>query len=154
MNLADFLDHGAIAPRASAPNKRQALALIADIAARNFGLEAAPILEALTEREQAGSTGVGYGVAVPHAKLEGLERMRAVFVRLEHPVEFGAMDDQPVDLCFALFSPPGHGSEHLQALARVSRLMRQKDLRDQLRQARVADAIHVLLAQEARPTAA
>ncbi len=154
MLMGEILDRAAIAPRASAPNKRQVLAVIADIAARNFGLEAGEVLDALAEREQAGSTGVGYGVAVPHARLEGLERMRAVFVRLEHPVDFGAIDDQPVDLFFALFSPAEAGSEHLRALARVSRLLRQGDLREQLRQARTPDAIHVLLAQDIRSTAA
>ena len=154
MLISEILDRAAIAPRASAPNKRQVLAVIADIAARSFGLDAETVLEALLEREQAGSTGVGHGVAVPHARLDGLQRMRGVFLRLEHPVAFDAVDDQPVDLIFALFSPAKAGAEHLRALARVSRVLRQGDLREQLRQARTADAIHILLAQEARPTAA
>ncbi len=154
MLISEILDRAAIAPRASAPNKRQVLAVIADIAARSFGLDAETVLDALLEREQAGSTGVGHGVAVPHARLDGLQRMRGVFLRLEHPVAFDAVDDQPVDLIFALFSPAKAGAEHLRALARVSRVLRQGDLREQLRQARTADAIHILLAQEARPTAA
>ena len=154
MLMGEILDRAAIAPRASAPNKRQVLAVIADIAARNFGLESGEVLDALAEREQAGSTGVGYGVAVPHARLEGLERIRAVLARLAHPADFGALDDQPVDLFFALFSPAEAGSEHLRALARVSRLLRQGDLREQLRQARTVDAIHVLLAQDVKSTAA
>ena len=82
MQIGDILDRGAIAARASAPSKRQALTAVADIAARNFGIDVAVILEALSEREAAGSTGVGYGVAVPHARLPGLDRMRGVFVRL------------------------------------------------------------------------
>ncbi len=107
------------------------------------------MLDALTEREQAGSTGVGHGVAVPHARLEGLGRLRGVFVRLEHPVEFDSVDDQPVDLIFALFAPKeASGAEHLRALARVSRLLRQAELREQLRQARTADAIHALLVHD------
>jgi len=154
MLISEILDRAAIAPRASAPNKRQVLAVIADIAARNFGLDAEEVVEALVEREQAGSTGVGHGVAVPHARIEGLSRMHGVFLRLEHPVAFGAVDDQPVDLIFALLSPAEAGAEHLRSLARVSRVLRQGDLREQLRQARTADAIHVMLAQEARPTAA
>jgi PTS system nitrogen regulatory IIA component len=153
MQIGDILDRGAITVRASAPNKRHALALVAELAARNFGLDAPVVLDALSEREQAGSTGVGYGVAVPHARLDGLTRMRGVFVRLDQPVEFGSVDDQPVDLLFALFAPPNASTEHLRALARVSRLLRQGDLREQLRQARTADAIHALLAQE-RPSAA
>jgi len=148
MQIGDILDRGAISVRVKAADKRQALAVVAEIAARNFGLEAGEILDALAEREQAGSTGVGYGVAVPHARLEGLSRMRGVFVRLEHPVDFNSVDDQPVDLIFALFAHPNAGSEHLRALARVSRILRQADLREQLRKARTADAIHALLAQE------
>lgn len=153
MQIGDILDRGAIAARASAPNKRQALTAVAEIAARNFGLDAGIILEALSEREAAGSTGVGYGVAVPHARLAGLDRMRGVFVRLDVPVDFESVDEQPVDLIFALFAPPNASSEHLRALARVSRMLRQGDLREHLRQARTPDAIHALLVQE-RPSAA
>lgn len=155
MNIGELLDRSAISTRVSAANKKKALAVIAEIAARNFGLEAGEVLDALIERETAGSTGVGYGVAVPHARLNGLERMRGVFVRLEQPVEFDSVDDQPVDLMFALFAPRNAGAEHLRALARVSRLLRQSELREQLRQARTADAVHALLVQEAtaRPAA-
>ncbi|OXE36704.1 MAG: transcriptional regulator [Phenylobacterium zucineum] len=155
MGFAEIPDPTAIAPRATATDKRQVLALISDIAARNFSLDAGMILDALAEREQAGSTGLGRGVAVPHARLEGLDRMRAVFLRLEHPVDFASVDDQPVDLVFALFSPADQGgSTHLQGLARISRLMRQKDLREQLRQSRTAEAIRALLVQDVRQTAA
>jgi nitrogen PTS system EIIA component len=152
MDIGDLLDRNAIAMRVSAANKRQALAVISEIAARNFGLDQAEILDALAGREQAGSTGVGHGVAAPHARLEGLQRMRGVFVRLEHPVEFEAVDDQPVDLIFALFAPKDAGVEHLRALARVSRLLRQPELRQRLRLARSADAIHALLVQGASET--
>ena len=106
------------------------------------------------EREKLGPTGVGHGVAVPHAQIAGLERMRAVFVRLEQPIEFGSVDDQPVDLVFALLAPPGEGSEHLRALARVSRLLRDPALREQLRAARGADAILALLSRDTRSSAA
>lgn len=155
MNIGELLDRTAISLRVSAANKRTVLAAIAEIAARNFALEAGDVLDALTEREVAGSTGVGYGVAVPHARLDGLSRMRGVFVRLEQPVEFEAVDDQPVDLMFALFAPKNAGAEHLRALARVSRLLRHGELREQLRKARSADAVHALLVQDlsARPAA-
>ena len=148
MQIGELLDRNAIALRVSAANKRQALALIAETAARTLGVEAADILDALAEREQAGSTGVGHGVAAPHARLVGLQRMRGVFVRLDQPVEFESVDDQPVDLIFALFAPIDAGAEHLRALAKVSRLLRQADLRQQLRQARTADAVHALLVQD------
>lgn len=154
MNIGELLDRSAISLRVSAANKKKALAVIAEIAARNFDLDAGVVLDALTEREAAGSTGVGYGVAIPHARLEGLERMRAVFVRLEQPVDFDSVDDQPVDLLVALFAPKNAGAEHLRALARVSRIMRQSELRQQLRNARTTDAVHALLTQDAaRPAA-
>lgn len=154
MNIGELLDRSAISLRVSAANKKKVLAVIAEIAARNFHLDAGDVLEALSEREAAGSTGVGYGVAVPHARLDGLQRMRGVFVRLEQPVEFESVDDQPVDLLFALFAPKNAGAEHLRALARVSRVMRQAELREQLRKARTADAVHALLVQDAaRPAA-
>lgn len=149
MQIGDLLDRNAIALRISAGSKRQALAVIAEIAARNFNLDAGDILDALTARELAGSTGLGHGVAAPHARLAGLTRMRGIFVRLEQPVDFQSVDEQPVDLLFALFAPKDDtGVEHLRALARVSRLLRQGDLREQLRQARTADAIHALLVQD------
>ena len=156
MNIGELLDRTAISLRVSAADKRKALAVIAEIAARNFSLDTGDVLDALVERETTGSTGVGYGVAVPHARLEGLERMRGVFIRLEHPIEFDSVDDQPVDLLFALFAPKNAGAEHLRALARVSRLLRQAALREHLRKARSADALHALLVQEAtaRPSAA
>jgi len=98
------------------------------------------VLDALLEREAAG--------------FKGLDRLRGVFVRLEQPVPFDAVDDRPVDLVFALFAPPEASGEHLRALARVSRLLRQGELREQLRKAHGADAILALLVQEARPSAA
>lgn len=154
MDVSEFLEDGAIALRVSVGAKRQALMTLADIAARRFNLSATFILEALTAREALGSTGVGHGVAVPHARLPGLDRIRGVFMRLDHPIAFDAVDDEPVDLMFALFAPPDAMSDHLRALARVSRLLRQSDLRQQLRQAKSVDAVRALLVQEARPTAA
>lgn len=154
MMIEELLDRRAITPKLAAQSKRQALSLVSEIAARQFGLDAGEVLDALLAREQAGSTGVGSGVAAPHARLKGLTQMRGLFVRLETPVDYGALDGQPVDLIFALLTPPDAGSEHLRALARVARLLRQKELREQLRQARTTDAIYALLVQPARPTAA
>lgn len=154
MEIGDWLDRDAIAYRAGATNKRQALGMAAELGGKSFGLDSGEILDALIEREQEGSTGVGHGVAVPHARLDGLDRMRAVFVRLEQPIDFDSVDDQPVDLMFALFAPAEAGSEHLRALARASRLLRRSDLRERLRQAHSADAIYTLLVQEAEPNVA
>lgn len=154
MALGAMLDSGCISPRVTASSKRQALAVVAEIAGRCFGLKPAKVLDALLEREATAPTGLGKGIAVPHAQVEGLTRMRAVFVRLETPVDFDAVDDKPVDLIFALLAPPGAGSDHLRALARVSRIMRRADIREHLRVARSADAIHALLAQEVQISAA
>jgi PTS system nitrogen regulatory IIA component len=154
MDISGLLERDAVAARVSATTKRQALAVMADIAARRLGREPQEVLEALVEREQQGSTGVGQGVAVPHARLEGLDRMVGVFVKLENPVPFDAVDDRPVDLLFGLFAPKAAGVDHLRALARVSRLLRQGELREQLRQARTVDAVYALLAREAEPNAA
>lgn len=154
MTIGDLLDPGAVALRAGAPGKRQALSLVADVAARVLGVDAHTTLEGLMDREAAGSTGVGEGVAIPHARVDGLDRVRAVVVRLDTPVAFDALDDKPVDLLVALFAPRDANAQHLRALARVARLMRQPETRSALRQARSADAIHVLLTQEATSTAA
>jgi PTS system nitrogen regulatory IIA component len=154
MMIEELLDRRAITPKLAAQSKRQALSLVSEIAARRFSLDAGEVLDALLAREQVGSTGVGAGVAAPHARLKGLKQMRGLFVRLETPVDYGALDGQPVDLIFALLTPPDAGSEHLRALARVARLLRQKELREQLRQARTTDAVYALLVQPARPTAA
>jgi nitrogen PTS system EIIA component len=154
MMLEDLLESGSIAPQVSATTKRQALSVVAEIAARNFGLKAPRLFDALLEREALGPTGIGHGVAVPHCPIEGLDRTRGVFLRLQAPVDFGAVDDEPVDLIFALFSPPSGGSEHLRALARVSRIFRNPRTREQLRNSRSADAILALFVQQAQPSAA
>jgi PTS system nitrogen regulatory IIA component len=150
----DLLAPGAIALGVSAATKRQALALLAEMAGRAFDLKAARILDALLEREAVGSTGVGHGVAIPHAEIAGLDRLRGMFVRLRPPVAFESLDDEPVDLVFALFSPPDRGSGHLRALARVARAFRSAELRQRLRQASSADSVRALLTLDARPTAA
>jgi len=154
MQIGDILDRGAIALRVGATDKRQILAHIAEVAARNFGLDAGAVLDGLSEREAAGSTGIGQGVAVPHARMEGLDRIRGVFLRVEQPVEFDSIDEQPADLIFALLAPAEAGTEHLRALARVSRMLRNPELRQHLRAAPTPDALHALLLQEAAPSAA
>lgn len=154
MTIGDLLRREAIAPRVTATTKRQALTVVAEVAARTLNLDAGEALEALLAREAVGSTGVGRGVAVPHARLRGLDAVQAVLVRLEKPVDFDAIDGEPVDLMVALFAPPEAGSEHLRALARVSRLLRSPEIREQLRQAQSIDAILVTLVQQATPNAA
>ena len=154
MDMGQWLEAGAIALRLKADGKRQALTAVAGVAARVLHRPAAEVLDGLLAREAEASTGVGRGVALPHARLPGLASLRAVFVRLETPVDFDAVDDQPVDLLLALFAPEGQNIEHLRALARASRALRGAELREQLRQARTADAIYALLAQETSSSAA
>lgn len=153
MILTDLLDGRGVEFRTAA-TKAQAMSALAEVAARLIGVTPDAALDALLAREAVGSTGVGSGVALPHARLDALERMHGVFVRLDAPVPYDAVDDQPVDLLFALFAPMDAGAEHLRALARVSRLLRSAELRSQLRAARSPDAVFALLAQEARPSAA
>ena len=154
MDVGEWLERNGVAYRVNADSKRDALGAAAEIAARSFGLEAREILEALLAREAAGSTGMGHGVALPHARVAGLDRMRAIFLRFDSPVDFSAVDEQPVDLMFVLLAPGDAVSEHLRALARVSRLLRQPDLRRQLRQARSPDAVYALLVRESSSHAA
>jgi PTS system nitrogen regulatory IIA component len=154
MDIGELLERDAIATRVSVSSKRQVLATAAEIAARRLKMKSQTILEGLLERESQGSTGVGQGVAVPHARLKGLEQMTGVFLKLETPISFDAVDDRPVDLVFVLLAPKDAGVEHLRALARISRTLRQGELREQLRHARSNDAIYALLVQEAKPNAA
>ena len=154
MDIGELLTRDGIVLRSGASSKRQALHVVAEAAALAMGLDEARVVDALLEREALGSTGLGSGVAVPHARIDGLQRVCAVFVRLDTPVAYGAVDDRPVDLLFALFAPPRDGAEHLRALAAVSRAMRSAELREQLRQARTVDAIHALFVHDHAATAA
>lgn len=154
MDISDLLSADNIILRGGASSKRQALQAVAEAASTALGLNEAQALEALLEREALGSTGLGSGVAVPHARVAGLERVAAVFVRLDTPVAYESLDDRPVDLLFALFAPPTAGAEHLRALAAVSRAMRSPELREQLRQARTIDAVSALFVRDMAASAA
>lgn len=154
MDIDTLLAADGVVLRGGASSKRQALNIVAETAAQALGLPETRLAEALAEREALGSTGLGQGVAVPHARLDGLDRVRAVFVRLDAPVAWDAVDDRPVDLLFGLFAPSGAGAEHLRALAAVSRALRAPELREQLRQARTADAVRALFVKDAAASAA
>lgn len=154
METGELLRREAVAARVGASSKRAALGAVAELAGRVLNRPAQSLLNGLLEREKHGSTGIGQGVAVPHSHLDGLEHPVGVFVKLDTPVAFDAVDERPVDLIFALFAPKDAGVEHLRALARVSRLLRQGELREQLRQARTPDAMYALLVREAESNAA
>ncbi|MFW5833941.1 MAG: PTS sugar transporter subunit IIA [Pseudomonadota bacterium] len=132
--LVDVLDPADVRLRVSANSKRHLIGEIANTAARAFALDPATVVAALTERERLGSTGVGHGVALPHARLAGMERLAGLFWRLAVPVDFDAIDDEPVDLVFVLLVPDDADTVHLKTLAKIARRLRDPNLRERLRQ--------------------
>ncbi|RMF66640.1 MAG: transcriptional regulator [Alphaproteobacteria bacterium] len=134
-----------ILPALRGRSKRQLLEELARAAAQETGIEAGVILDALMERERLGTTGVGQGVALPHARIAGLDRLHAFFGRAVEPVPFDAIDDKPVDLFILLLAPAQANAEHLRALAQAARLLRNKELCRQLRGADGEEAIAALL---------
>ena len=154
MQLSEFLDFDAIRVDLAAGNKRQLLNQLAQIAASRLSLDPSVIADAIAERERLGSTGFGGGVAIPHGKLGQIARVYAMVGRLAAPIDYKAIDGQPVDLAFLLLSPPDAGAEHLKALAAVSRLVRHAGIVDKLRGARSRDAMAaVLIGAEERDAA-
>ena len=154
MQLSQFIDFEAIRVDLAAGNKRQLLNQLAQIAAACLSLDPSLIADAIADRERLVSSGFGGGVAIPHGKLAGLERVYALVARLASPIDYKAIDGAPVDLIFLLLSPPDAGAEHLKALAAVSRLMRHAGIVEKLRGARTRDAMAaVLLGAEERDAA-
>ncbi len=145
MQLSDFLDFDAIKPALPAGNKRILLQQVTQLAAQRLGLDVAPMLASVVERERLGSTGFGQGVAIPHGKVEGLSRIYGLFVRLGEPIDYKAVDGGPVDLVFLLLSPPDAGAEHLKALATISRVVRHGPTLEKMRGARGGDALAAVL---------
>jgi PTS system nitrogen regulatory IIA component len=154
MQLSEFLDFEAIRVDLAAGNKRQLLNQLAQVAAGRLSIDPSDIADAIADRERLGSTGFGGGVAIPHGKLAGLDRVYALVARLAAPIDYKAIDGAPVDLVFMLLSPPDAGAEHLKALASVSRLIRNAGIVEKLRGARTRDAMAaVLLGAEERDAA-
>ena len=133
MNFAKLLKPGAVKVLTSASSKKHLLHDIGELAHNAYGLKATAVVDALMTRESLGPTGVGQGVALPHARLEGLEDVLGAFVLLDKPIDFNAVDRQPVDIAFALFAPESAGVEHLKALALVSRTLRNASVCAKLR---------------------
>src|SRR3989454_728698 len=145
MLLTDLVAPNAIIPALKVNSKKQVLQELAAKAAELCGQSERTILEILQQREKLGSTGVGNGIAIPHGKLAKLERLFGLFARLDRPVDFEALDGQPVDLIFLLLAPEGAGADHLKALARVARLLRDPDIARKLRESRDAEALFAVL---------
>lgn len=147
MELNDILHKDAVKVMAATTSKKRLLQEISDIAASVYGMDADTVLTSLLEREKLGSTGVGNGVAIPHARFEGIDKVLGLFIRLEKPTDFDSMDGQPADLIFTLLAPAAEGAEHLKALALVSRTMRSENIRNKLRANHDDSTIYSLLTE-------
>ena len=154
MRLSEFLDFESIRVGLGASSKRQLLHMLGQTAGAQLGLDPAAIVDSIMERERLGSTGFGNGVAIPHGKIEGLNSIYAMLVRLAEPLDYKAIDGGPVDLVFLMLSPPDAGAQHLKALATVSRTIRSGPTLEKMRGARSRDALAaVLMASEERDAA-
>jgi PTS system nitrogen regulatory IIA component len=154
MDLRDLLDESSVVATLRAGSKKQALQLLSERAAGAVGAEERAIFDALQAREKLGTTGVGHGIAIPHAKIAGLKRITGIFARLERAVDFESLDDEPVDLVFVLIAPEGAGADHLKALARVARVLRDPGVAARLRGATDATALHTILTSGQQSNAA
>ncbi len=144
-DLSDLLATDLIVIGLPAASKKALFSQLGALVAPTLGVDARVVAEGLTAREKEGSTGFGGGVAIPHARIAGLPRIALAVARLAQPIDFGALDDAPVDVVAAMFSPPQAGGQHLKALARVARRLRDRALVAKLRGAGSPDAIYALL---------
>jgi PTS system nitrogen regulatory IIA component len=147
MDLSDLVKPDAILSSLKANSKKQTLQALAEKAAALTGLEEREIFETLVQREKLGSTGVGGGIAIPHGKLPRLDRIFGLFARAPKPIDFEALDEQPVDLIFLLLAPEGAGADHLKALARVARLFREPGVAAKLRASADKSALFAVLTE-------
>jgi PTS system nitrogen regulatory IIA component len=154
MPRLEFLRPEAVAPALRANRKKQVLQEISAQAARLTGLGEREVFETLLQRERLGSTGIGDGIAIPHGKLPHLDRLFGLMARLEKPIDFDAVDGEPVDIVFLLLAPAGAGADHLKALARVARVLREPGICERIRTARDANALYAVLSGAAAPRAA
>ena len=154
MELTKLLKPGAVRVVGHLTSKKRLFQELGEVASQVYGLRTADAVDGLQERESLGPTGVGHGIALPHARLEDLEKISAVFLRLERPLDFDSVDRQPVDLVFALFAPKDSGVDHLKALALVSRTMRDLSICAKLRANADPATLHAILTETRTPQAA
>jgi PTS system nitrogen regulatory IIA component len=154
MALADILHPDGIIPALRVQSKKQLLLELAAVASKLTGISEREIFDVVLQREKLGSTGVGGGIAIPHGKLKRMDKIIGVFARLETPVDFEALDDQPVDIVFMLLAPEAAGADHLKALSRIARVLRNQDLVARLRGSDTVPALSACLNQEQASNAA
>ncbi|NEX48018.1 MULTISPECIES: PTS sugar transporter subunit IIA [Paracoccaceae] len=154
MDLAKLLTPGAVRVVGQITSKKRLFQELGEMVAGCYGLTAAIAVDGLQERESLGPTGVGHGIALPHARLEDLDRIVGVFIRLEKPLDYDSVDRQPVDLIFGLFAPKDSGVDHLKALALVSRTMRDQNVVAKLRANTDPAKLHAILTESRTPQAA
>lgn len=154
MDLSDLLTLDAILPNLKASSKKLALQELSARAAEITRIPERDILDTLVQRERQGSTGVGHGIAIPHSKMAPLNKLVGVFARLDRPIDFEAVDDEPVDLLFLLLAPQGAGADHLKALARIARVLRDPGIAGKLRATPEAAAIYAVLTEPSPPSGA
>ena len=149
MEINDLITTQSVVANLHATSKKQAIQDLARKAADITGLHERAIFDVLMERERLGTTGVGNGIAIPHGKLANLDKLYGLFARLEKPIDFQSIDEQPVDLIFLLLAPESAGADHLKALARVSRLLRDQTVCEKLRGTDQSEALYALLTEDA-----
>jgi PTS system nitrogen regulatory IIA component len=145
MNIADIISKEAVLDNVQATTKRELVQVLSNKIANLAGVDERVVFDAVWERENLGSTGYGDGVAFPHARIEGLKKVTAMFVRLDEPVDFDSLDGKPVDLVFLLISPENSGADHLTALATLSRVLKTEGSCERLRKARSIEELYAVL---------
>ncbi|MGR3373946.1 MAG: PTS sugar transporter subunit IIA [Pseudooceanicola nanhaiensis] len=148
MNLSALLKAEAVKVIGSASSKKRLLQDLGELAHTAYGMDQGRVVDALMERESLGPTGVGNGIALPHARMDGIDDVTGAFILLEKPVEFDSIDRQPVDLVFALFAPQEAGVDHLKALALVARTFRDEHICKKLRANADASTLHAILTSD------
>lgn len=147
MNINQMLDENSFLINFEATSKKQMLNELCKLANKKFNLDERTLLENLTKREKLGSTAVGNGIAIPHANISGISEPRLLVATLSEGLDFNAADDQPIDIVFLLLAPDNEGSEHLQALALVSRLLRNNELTNKLRGCKSPESAMMVITQ-------
>jgi PTS system nitrogen regulatory IIA component len=145
MEMTDLLTPDSVIDGLKVTSKKQVLQDLSDRASVLTGLNARAVLETILSRERLGTTGVGQGIAIPHGRMDDLDKIYGLFARLNKPVNFDSLDEQPVDLVFMLLAPEGAGADHLKALAKISRLLRNQSVCEKLRGSDSSDALFALL---------